>query len=60
MLYYFGTWFRRPDGTLQPSVRQGAPFSAAHGFSIEVTGDPERVTRTVAAIDFARIASVLR
>ncbi len=59
-LYYFGTWFKRPDGTFQPSVRQGAPFSAAHALSIEVTGYPDRVTETVAAIDFAKVASVVR
>jgi hypothetical protein len=59
-LYYFGTWFKRPDGSFQPSVRQGAPFSAAHALSIEVTGYPDRVTETVAAIDFAKVASVVR
>lgn len=59
-LYYFGTWFKRPDGTFQPSVRQGAPFSAAHALSIEVTGYPERVTQTLAAIDFAKVASVVK
>src|SRR5262245_53759204 len=59
-LYYFGTWFKRPDGSFQPSVRQGAPFSAAHALSIEVTGYPDRVTETLAAIDFAKVASVVR
>jgi hypothetical protein len=58
-LYYFGTWFKRPDGTLQPMPRQGAPFSAAHGLTIEVIGDPERVTKTLAVIDFAKVAAVL-
>jgi hypothetical protein len=59
-LYYFGTWFKRPDGSFQPSVRQGAPFSAAHAISIEVIGYPERVTQMLAAIDFAKVASVVR
>jgi len=59
-LYYFGTWFKRPDDSFQPSVRQGAPFSAAHALSIEVTGYPDRVTQTIAAIDFAKLASVVR
>ena len=59
-LYHFGTWFRRPDGTLQPSVRQGAPFSAAHAITVEVTGESQRVTQTLAAIDFAKIASSLK
>lgn len=59
-LYYFGGWFKRPDGTLQPVARQGAPFSAAHGVTLEIIGDPERVTKTVAAIDFAKITSVLK
>jgi hypothetical protein len=59
-LYYFGTWFKRPDGTYQPSVRAGAPFSAAHALSIEVVGDPARVTQTVAAIDFAKVTSALK
>ena len=31
----------------------------AHGFTIEVIGDPERVTKTLAAIDFAKAAEVL-
>lgn len=59
-LYYFGSWFKRPDGTFQPSVRQGAPFSAAHAVSIEITGDPARVTQTIAAIDFGKFASLVR
>lgn len=60
-LYYFGTWFKRPDGTLQPSVRQGIPFSAgAHGLTLEVSGDPQRVTQTVAAVDFAKIVAALK
>jgi hypothetical protein len=59
-LLYFGTWFKRPDDSFQPSVRAGAPFSAAHALSIEVTGDPARVTQTLAAIDFAKVASVLK
>jgi hypothetical protein len=59
-LYYFGTWFKRPDDSFQPSVRQGVPFSAAHALSIEVTGYPDRVTETVSAIDFAKVASVVR
>jgi len=58
-LYQFGTWFKRPDGTFQPSVRQGAPFSAAHAITVEVTGESQRVTQTLAAIDFAKIASSL-
>jgi hypothetical protein len=59
-LYYFGTWFKHPDGSFQPSVRQGAPFSAAHAISIEVIGYPERVTQMLAAIDFAKVAPVVR
>jgi len=59
-LYYFGTWFKRPDGTFQPSVRQGAPFSAAHGFTLEIIGDPERVTQTISAFDFEKAASALK
>lgn len=58
--YYFGTWFKRPDGSFQPSVRQGAPFSAAHGFTLEITGDPGRVTQTISALDFAKVVSALR
>jgi hypothetical protein len=59
-LYHFGTWFKRPDGSLQPSVRQGTPFSAAHALTLEITGDPERVTQTIAAMDFAKVASATR
>jgi hypothetical protein len=59
-LYYFGTWFKRPDGTFQPSVRQGAPFSAAHGMTLEISGDPARVTQTISALNFAKVASALK
>lgn len=59
-LFYFGSWFKRPDGSLQPNPPPGAPLSAAHGFTIEITGDPARVTQAVSAIDFARIAAVGR
>jgi hypothetical protein len=59
-LYYFGAWFRRPDGTMQPSAPAGAPPSAAYGLVLEIVGDAERVTQTVAAIDFPKIASVLK
>lgn len=59
-LFYFGGWFKRPDGKIQPSVRQGAPLSTAHAFTIEVSGDPERVTQTVAAMDYAKLTSVLK
>jgi hypothetical protein len=59
-LYHLGTWFKRPDGSFQPSVRQGAPFSAAHAITVEVTGESQRVTQALAAIDFAKIASTLK
>jgi hypothetical protein len=59
-LYYFGAWFKRPDGALQPAARSGVAFSAAHGLTLEVTGDPARVTQTVAEIDFAKIAALTR
>jgi hypothetical protein len=59
-LYFFGAWFKRPDGALQPSSRSGVAFSAAHGLTLEVAGDPARVTQTVAAIDFAKIAALTR
>ena len=59
-LYHFGTWFKRPDGSLQPSVRQGAPFSAAQGVTLEITGDPARVTQTISALNFAKVASALK
>lgn len=57
---HFGTWFKRPDGTFQPMPRQGAPFSAAHGLTVEITAAPERVTQTMATVDFARFASILK
>jgi hypothetical protein len=59
-LYHFGSWFKRPDGSFQPSVRQGAPFSAAHGLTLEITGDPERVTQTITALNFAKVALALK
>lgn len=60
-LYYFGTWFKRPDGAFQPSVRSGATLSSgAHALSIQVTGDPERVTQMMAAMDFGKIASAVK
>jgi hypothetical protein len=59
-LFYFGSWFKRPDGSLQPAPPPNAPPSGPHGFTIEITGDPARVTQAVAAIDFAKIAATAR
>ncbi|HKY00643.1 MAG TPA: hypothetical protein VJL86_13085 [Steroidobacteraceae bacterium] len=59
-LYHFGTWFKRPDGSFQPSVRQGAPFSAAHGITLEISGDPQRVTQMISALNFPKVATALK
>ena len=59
-LYYFGSWFRRPDGTFQPAPPPGAPLSAAHGLTIEIIGDPARVTQAVSTTDFAKLAAIAK
>ena len=59
-LYLFGAWKPAAQGGLQPTPRAGVAPSGAHGLSVLVTGDAERVTQTVAAIDFAKLAAIVR
>lgn len=58
-LYLFGAW-KPGQGGMQPTLRTGVAPSGAHGLSVVVSGDPERVTQTVAAINFAKLATVVR
>jgi hypothetical protein len=59
-LYLFGAWTAAPQGQWKPATRAGLAPSAAHGISVLVTGDPARVTRTVASLDFAKFAAMAR
>jgi hypothetical protein len=58
-LYLFGAW-KPGQGGMQPTLRAGVAPSGAHGLSVVVSGDPERVTQTVAAIDFAKLAAIVK
>ena len=59
-LYLFGAWKPAAQGGLQATPRAGVAPSGAHGVSVLVTGDAERVTQTVAKIDFAKLAAIVR
>ena len=58
-LYLFGAW-KPGQGGMQPALRTGVAPWGAHGLSVVVTGDPARVTQTAAAIDFAKLAAIVR
>ncbi len=58
-LFLFGAW-KPGQGGMQPTLRAGVAPSGAHGLSVVVTGDPERVTQTLAKIDFANLAAIVR
>ena len=59
-LYLFGAWKPAGQGTFQPTPRAGVAPSGAHALSVLVQGDAERVTQTVAAIDFTKLAAIVR
>ena len=59
-LYMFGAWKQSPDGRWQQTARAGAAPPSAHGVAVQVRGDPERVTQTIAKIDFTKVAATVK
>jgi hypothetical protein len=59
-LYLFGAWRAPAQGQWNLASRAGVAPSAAHGISVLVTGDAERVKQTVASLDFAKLAAIVR
>jgi hypothetical protein len=56
----FGAWRAPAQGQWNLASRAGVAPSAAHGISVLVTGDAERVKQTVASLDFAKLAAIVR
>jgi hypothetical protein len=48
----FGAWTPGASGKWSAGSRGGASPAAAHAISVLVSGDPERVTKTVPTIEF--------
>ena len=59
-LYLFGAWKAPAQGQWNLASRAGVAPSDAHGISVLVTGDAARVTETVASLDFAKLAAIVR
>jgi hypothetical protein len=59
-LYLFGAWKPGAEGGWQQTSRAGVAPPSAHGVAVEVRGDPERVSQTVAKIDFTKFAATVR
>ena len=59
-LFLFGTWKAAAQGQWNTMPRAGAVPAGAHGISVLVTGDPARVTQTVASLDFAKLAAIVK
>jgi hypothetical protein len=59
-LYLLGLWKPIRQNSWRTGTRPGAPLSAAHTITIRVVADPERLPKTVAAINFAKIAATLK
>ena len=59
-LYLFGTWKPRGQSGWRGVSRSGASLFAAHFLTVKVTADPDRIRKTVAGIDFAKLAATLR
>lgn len=60
VLYLFGAWKASAQGQWTPTPRAGVAPSDAHGISVLVSGDPARVTQTVASLDFAKLAAIVK
>ena len=54
-LYLFGAWTADASGKWSAGARAGASPAAAHAISVLVSGDPERVTKTVPTIKFPNL-----
>lgn len=59
-LYLFGTWKPNLKGGWRGVSRSGASLFGAHFLAVRVTADPDRIRKTVAGIDFAKLAATLR
>jgi len=59
-LYLFGAWTADASGKWHGGSRAGASPAAAHALSVLVSGDPARVTQTVASLDFAKLAAIVK
>jgi hypothetical protein len=59
-VYVFGTWKPNGKGGLRGISRSGVSLFAAHFLTVKVSADPDRMRKTVAGIDFAKLAATLR
>ncbi len=59
-LYLFGAWKPAAQGGSQPALRAGVPPSGTHAVSVYVIADPDRFPTIVQAIDFAKIAAIVK
>ena len=58
--YVFGTWKPNGKGGLRGMSRSGVSLFAAHFLTVSVSADPDRIRKTVAGVDFAKLAATLR
>jgi hypothetical protein len=59
-LYLFGAWTAGAGGKWSAGSRSGASPAAAHAISVLVSGDPERVTKTVPTIKFPAFEAAVK
>jgi hypothetical protein len=59
-LYLFGAWTPGASGRWNAGSRSGASPAAAHAISVLVSGDPQRVTTIIPAIQFPAIEAAAR
>lgn len=59
-LYLFGYWKSREPGVWLSGTRAGVPTSGPHAISVHVTADRDRLATIVQAIDFAKIAAIVK
>jgi hypothetical protein len=59
-LYLFGAWTAGTGSKWNAGTRAGASPAAAHAISVLVSGDPERVTKTIPTIQFANVSAAIK
>lgn len=59
-LILFGPWQPDPKGGWLPGLRTGVPPSGPHAVSVQVTADKDRLASVVQAIDFDKVAAIVR
>ena len=59
-LYLFGTWKPNNRGGWRGISRSGVSLFGAHFLTVKVAADPDRIRKTVAAINFAKLAATLK